>query len=283
MSMTNLIVVPTHRTGVAMLENLLKSFKGFDKYPILIVVCDYKRSDEKVFRFIKERFQYLQLSWEQIETNSFELGGLYTAYTKTEYSELLLLSHSCEIVNLDILDTVFEQHRGKSVAFGLQTGSWKSTQGENLDITLRYLDARTNSRLLDLGEVQFWQGHLGKYRRTVLDQMNLLEFLPMNMVEAISKSELLFTSTYQSLDPETIVLFPDWKDGDVFEEKFGRMRLKIANEFLIKWKTHWTTDMVFDDIREKYFSNRMKRVFAARFPRLSSRMAQVRRRTLAKE
>ena len=73
--MTSLIVIPTHRTGVAMLENLLKSFKGFDKYPILVVICDYKKHDEKVFRSIKERFLDLPISWEHLNTNSFELGG----------------------------------------------------------------------------------------------------------------------------------------------------------------------------------------------------------------
>jgi len=275
-AMTSLIVIPTHRTGVAMLENLLTSFKGFDEYPILIVVCDYKKDDEKVFRSIKEKFFSLPVSWEQIETNSFELGGLYTAYKKTDYEELLLLSHSCEIVNLDIFDLVFKEYGGKSVAFALQAGSWKSTQGENLDLTLKHLDPVTNAKLLELGEVRFWQGHLGKYRRAVLDEMNLLEFLPMNMIEAISRSELLFTSTYQFLDDETIVLFPNWKDGEVFEEKFGRTRLKIANEFLIKWKTHWTTDMVFDEFRAKYPSSRMKKWLAAKFPGLYSTLAQMR-------
>jgi len=266
-----------------MLENLLKSFKGFEKYPILIVICDYKEQDEALFGSIKERFPDLPLSWEQIKTNSFELGGLYTAYKKTEYDELLLLSHSCEIVNLDVLDLVFEEHRNKSVAFALDTGNWKSIEGENLNLALEYLDATTNAKLLELGDIQFWQAHLGKYRRAILDKMNLLEYLPANMIEAISKSELLFTNTYQSLDPETVVLFPTWKDGDVFEEKFGRTRLKIANEFLIKWKTHWTTDMVFDEFRAKHPSRRMKKWLAARFTRLYSTLGQIRRTSRTQE
>lgn len=280
--MTSLIVIPTHRTGVAMLENLLKSLKGFEEYPILIVICDYKKHDERVFQSIKDRFLDLPLSWEQIKTNAFELGGLYTAYEKTDYDELLLLSHSCEIVNLDILDLVFKEHRNKSIAFALETGNWNSIQGENLDLTLKYLDGKTNAKLIGLGEVQFWQGHIGKYRRAILDKMNLLEFLPTNMIEAISKSELLFTSTYQSLDPETIVLFPTWKDGEVFENKFGRTRLKIANEFLIKWKTHWTTDMVFDEVRDKQFPQRIKKLLAARFPGFYSTLRQI-RRSVAKQ
>ena len=275
--MTSLVVIPTHRSGVAMLDNLLKSFRGYDKYPILIVICDYKEEDQRVFQSIKDRFASLRISWQQIKTNSFELGGLYTAYKKTNYDELLLLSHSCEIVNLEILDLVFEKHRGKSVAFALEIGSWKSSQGENRDLTLKYLDHETNQKLLALGDIQFWQAHLGKYRRTILDQMTLSYYLPTNMIEAISKSELLFTSTYHSLDPDTVVLFPNWKDGDVFEEKFGRTRLKIGNEFIIKWKTHWNTDMVFDEIRSRYFAFRLKKLLVVQFPNLYSTLREIRK------
>jgi hypothetical protein len=275
--MTNVIVIPTHRSGVAMLDNLLTSFNGYDKYPILIVVCDYKRRDKKIFSSIREKFARLPISWEQIKTNSFELGGLYTAYEKTNYDELLLLSHSCEIVNPEILDLVFEKHSGKSVAFALQTGNWKSTQGENRRFTLKHLDHDTNLKLLKLGDIEFWQAHLGKYRRAILDQMNLKDYLPTNMIEAISKSELLFTSGYHSLDPTTVVLFPNWKDGDVFEEKFGRMRLKIMNEYIIKWKTHWNVDMVFDDVKNKYLRHRVKKLLRLKLPTVYASLNEIRK------
>jgi hypothetical protein len=252
----------------------LRSFNGYDKYPILIVICDYKQRDRKIFHSIKEGFAHLPVTWEQIKTNSFELGGLYTAYQKTNYEELLLLSHSCEIINPEIFDLVFQKNRGKSVAFALQTGNWKSAQGENLGFTLKYLDHNTNLRLLEMGEIEFWQAHLGKYRRTILNQMNMLDYLPTNMIEAISKSELLFTSTYHSRDPNTVVLFPHWKDGDVFEEKFGRKRLKIMNGYIIKWKTHWTTDMVFDDIKSKYFRNRVKGLLRLKLPTAYARLRE---------
>lgn len=243
-----------------MLGNLLRSFNGYDKYPIMVVLCDYQPKDQKIFRAVRKEFAHLPITWAEIRTNSFELGGLYTAYQKTSYEELLLLSHSCEIVNPAIFDLVFEKLRSKSVAFALQTGNWKSAQGDNLRLTLKHLDHETNRELLRLGDIEFWQAHLGKYRRPILDQIDILKYLPGNMIEAISKSELLFTSTYHSLDPDSVVLFPGWKDGDVFEEKFGRKRLKIMNEYLIKWKSHWTTDMVFDEVRGEYFQERVKRV-----------------------
>ena len=252
--MKRVIVVPTYRTGIKFLENLLSSFRGYRKYPILIVISDYRESDREVFSAVLNKFPELPLSLETIETNSFELGGLYTAYKKTDYDEFLLLSHSCEIVNPDIFDLVFDVHAGRSVAFGLQSGDWGAAMGrerQNEEFILRHLDRETHDKLVRLGSVRFWQGHIGKFRREILNRMNLLEYLPTNMIEAISKSELLFTSTYHSMDSTTVVLFPDWVDGDVVQKKFGRKRLKIVNEYIIKWKTHWSTDMVFADMGSK--------------------------------
>jgi hypothetical protein len=273
--MRSIIVIPTYRTGVKFLDNLLDSFKGYDKYPILIVISDYKQRDREIFSDIRKKFSNLPIVWEPIKTNSFELGGLYTAYKKTDYDEFFLLSHSCEIVNTDIFDIVFEEYKNRSVAFGLQSGNWKDAhgeQGQNTKFILRHLDPKTNLRLINLGDIKFWQGHIGKYRRKVLDKMDLPDYLPTNMIEAISKSEQLFTSTYHSLDKDTVVLFPDWQDGNVIEEKFGKERMKIMNEYIIKWKTHWYPAMVFEDMKSKYFGHRIANLIKIKFPVLYSRL-----------
>jgi len=251
--MTGAIVIPTHRTGIRFLENLLASFNGYDKYPLLIVINDYTENDCQGFTSLFERFGKLPISLKTLKTNSFELGGLYVAYQETAYDEFLLLPHSCEIVNVSLFDIVFEKYRGRSVAFGLQTGNWKKhalgRKRENEKLILRYLDADTNRELVRRGDVQFWQGHIGKYRRAVLDKMDLKDYLARNMIEAISKSELLFTNAYHALDSTTVALFPNWVDGVETEEKFGKRRLRVANEFLIKWKTHWNVGMVLEDIK----------------------------------
>ena len=257
--MKNVIVIPTHRTGTKLLENLLASFQGYSEYPILIVISDYGQSDREAFSSIINSFSKLPLSLETIETNSFELGGLYTAYKKTDYDEFFLLPHSCEIVNRDIFDIVFNKNAGRSVAFGLQIGDWNAFMGhkrQNERFILKHLDRATYDKLVQLGKIRFWQGHIGKFRREILNGMNLLDYLPHNMIEAVSKSELLFTSTYHSLDTTTVVLFPDWTDGKVVEEKFGKKRLKIKNEYIIKWKTHWSPEMVFEDMKSKYVGYR---------------------------
>jgi hypothetical protein len=210
--MKGVIVIPTHRTGAAFLENLLASFQGYSEYPILIVILDYQQGDHKLFSPITTSFTNLPISLETMETNSFELGGLYTAYTKTDYDEFFLLPHSCEIVNRSLFDIIFNKCAGRSVAFGLQGGNWKDALGpgrHNEEFVLSYLDKATNKKLLELGNVKFWQGHVGKYRRAILDKMDLFDFLPNNMIEAISKSELLFTSAYHSLDRTTAVLFQE--------------------------------------------------------------------------
>lgn len=277
---SGVIVIPTHRTGVAMLENLLASLKRCTAYPILIVICDYKRSDKIVFARIREQFSYLPITWERIETNSFEFGGLYTAYQKTNYDEFLLLSHSCEILNPALFDLVFEKHKGKSVAFTLEPGNWQATQSEDQKLLLKYINEDTNRKLLELGEVRFWLAHLGKYRRVILDKMDLKQYLPTNMFEAISISELLFTTTYQSLDPATIVLFPECR-RNVFEEKFGRTRRKIENDYFIKWQTHWTLNMVFEDIQSKLWRYRLKNTLKTfvldHYPGAYPRITQARR------
>ena len=277
---SSVIVIPTHRTGVAMLENLLTSLKGYNAYPILVVVCDYKRSDKKIFARIGERFAHLPITWEHIKTNSFEFGGLYTAYQKTKYEEFLLLPHSCEILNLALFDLVFEKHKGKSIAFTLQSGNWRAAQDEDQRLLLKYIGEGTNRKLLELGEVRFWLAHLGKYRRVILDKMDLKQYLPTNMFEAISISELLFTTTYHSLDPATIVLFPECR-GNVFEQRFGRTRRKIENDYFIKWQTHWTTSMVFEDVQSKLFryrvKNKVKKFILHHFPSAYPRIIKARR------
>jgi hypothetical protein len=260
--MKSVIVIPTHRTGIKFLENLLVSFQGYSKYPVLIVISEYRYEDRKAFSSVLRTFSELPLSLETMETNSFELGGLYTAYQETDYDEFFLLSHSCEIVNRDIFDIVLNEYAGRSVAFGLQTGDWNDWLGrtrENERFILKYLDGATNDKLARLGNIRFWQGHIGKFRREILDRMNLLEYLPNNMIEAVSKSELLFTSVYHSLDKNAVVLFPDWIDGEVVEEKFGKERLKIMNEYIIKWKTHWSPEMVFEAMRSRHAGYRAKK------------------------
>jgi hypothetical protein len=219
-AMKDAIVVPTHVSGIAFLENLLGSLQGLRRYPIVIVVNGFRERQLPTFLAVKQRFADLPITLLTLKTNSFEFGGLLAAYRYTSFDNLFLLPHSCEVVSPALFDLVFERHRERSVALALAESRWGSGM---------------------------WHSQIGKYRRQILDRIDLEEYLPRNMLEAI-KTEVFFTRRYHSLDGGTVVLFPDWTDSNVFEEKFGRRRMKIANEYVIKWKSHWTVKMVADEL-----------------------------------
>lgn len=259
--MKSVVVIPTHITGIELLTNLLRSLHGYSKYPLLVVVQDHKRKNDSKYASVMREFADLPISLKTMRSNSFELGGLYAAYTQTDYDEFFLLSHSCEIVNTDIFDIVFQKHMNASVAFALQPGNWNDFCFHHKKFVLKYLDEDVHQACCRIGDVQFWQGHIGKYRREILNQLDLKYYLPGNMIEAVSKSELLFTSTYHALDDGTVVLFPKWIDGSTVEFKCGKKRLKIMNEYIIKWKTHWTGQMVIDAMNRRSLSGRCKMHF----------------------
>lgn len=222
MTTEDVIVIPTHIAAIKFLENLLESFRGFDKYPVLVIVNEYRKKDSAQFLDIKQRFRNLPISIMPAKGNNFNFGGLYCAYFYTGYKNIFLLPGSCEIVDTDLFDIVFEKYRDKSVAFAL-------------------MDHAVTK--------DFWHSEVGKFRRSVLDKIDLPAYLPSDWVEACA-TEIFFSSRYHSLDKDAVVLFPDWVDCDVFEEKFGKLRMKIANEYIIKWKSHWNMGMVFDHIKK---------------------------------
>lgn len=252
--MKQAIVIPTHRSGIGFLDSLLTSFQGFSKYPILVVVNDSKPTDHKIFQDLRENFHKLPISIEYLGSNSFELGGIYVGHLRSDYDEIFLIPHACEIKSLELLDIVFEKYGGRSVALSIQTGNWNYSCGESKELealVLSHLDKEIHQLLQRLGEIPFIPSLIGKFRREVLNRMNLHFYLPTNIIEAISKSELLFSRDYMRLDDGVVWLFPEFKDGKVFEQHRGKLRMKIQNEFILKWKSHWSPKMVFDEVAKQ--------------------------------
>jgi hypothetical protein len=255
--MAPLIVIPTHRSGFHMLENLLASLGRQLPYGILVVINDCREEDITALRAILGRHPALQVDVASQAQNTFELGGLAVALATTNADEFFLLSHSCELVDTGLFDILFQEHAGKSVALSLMDGDWRRALGRRRKyepLVLRYLDRRAHDRLLEIGLLKIIPSLLGKYRRAVLERMDLATYLPSNLIEAISKHEMLFSYDYLRLDPQTVTLFPDFVDGADGAEirwKFGKPRMRIANSYIIKWKSHWSPRMIYDELTGK--------------------------------
>jgi len=84
--MNQLILIATTPDRNQWSNNLLKTIKGYDKYPIMIL-SDY----------------------------SFEIGKIKQVMDHTNYDEFFFLQDSVEIKNRDIFDLVFETYKGKTV------------------------------------------------------------------------------------------------------------------------------------------------------------------------
>lgn len=214
----NVIVIPSHVSGLKFLENLLTSFGEYKKYPIYVVINEYKEEVEPLFQSLLAKFKHLPITVGRLKSNSFEFGGLLCAYDETAYDSFFLLPHSCEVVDPRVFEIAFEEYRGRSAAFFL--------------------------RLPEIGS-PCWESHIGKYRREILTAIDFKRFQPHNIYDATHLSEFPFTRAYQMAEPTAFVFYTLRGPKGEITEKFGKPRLKMATPFLIKWKTHWSTRMLF--------------------------------------
>jgi FkbM family methyltransferase len=231
----NVIVIPSHVSGLRFLENLLTSFGTYDRYPIYLVINEYRDEVEPLFQAVLSKFRHLPISVGRLKSNSFEFGGLLCAYDETAYQNFFLLPHSCEIVDPRVFEVAFEEYRGRSAAFFLR---------QQFDGT------------------HFWESHIGKYRRETLAAINFRQFQPHNIYEATYRSEFGLTRRYQMHEPTAFAFHRVSGPTGEIAEKFGKPRLKMSTPQLIKWKTHWSAAMLFSsfpkDQKREYFSCRLR-------------------------
>lgn len=217
------IAVPTHISGIQFLGNFLHSMRTCAEYDICVVVNEYKAEQESAYESTLRDFRHLPIRLIFLEGNHGEYGALYSLMNQTSYEEIFLLSHSCEVVDTKLFDIVFGDHAGRSVALSFS----------------RRVPATTVS----------WTSFLGKYRRAILNQIDLEYFLPRNFFESCM-AEFFFTDRYHRMDPSTLCLFPQFVDAGKFTLKFGKERMVLENEYLIKWKSHWSIEMVLDQMKK---------------------------------
>ena len=174
-----------------------------------IVIASTPQTSEALTNLIDSLKGYNKYPIIVLIDNTFELGKINYIYHSTDIDEFLLLHDSCEIKDLSLFDIVFEEHRGESVA---------------------------------LSDCPCIFGcYLGKYRREVLAKMFIP--LPKNKSEAV-QYEVEFNKMYIDNEPNFTLLFNDLRDRQVFEEKFGRLNMKLENKYLIKYKGTWSPAMI---------------------------------------
>jgi len=134
-----------------------------------------------------------------------------------EWDELLFLHDSMEIKDYSLFDIVFEKYKGESVSFTYQP---------------------------------FFIMGLGKYlRKPYLEAA----FTTTNAYSDYAPHEYTFGSEYvKCAGKEPIVLFPDFMEEEQmqhgkrphYERKFNRQNLVMENQYVKKYKGHWTNNMI---------------------------------------
>lgn len=82
---------------------------------------------------------------------------------------------------------------------------------------------------------------LGKYRRKILETMDIKPTLTKK--DAVI-AEMSFNQDYCSREPKMTVLFPEFRNSNVFVDKFGRKNMLLENEYLRKYKGTWCWEQV---------------------------------------
>ena len=143
--------------------------------------------------------------------NWFEYGAVIPVMERTKYDEVFLLHDTCEIKNAYLFDLIFEKYPGISVAL-----------------------------------TRNFQMHMGKFLRSVLEKVDIPR----------AKDAWVDADVEESFPPKYIVA-ADWRYVTLFpgfasvgdwpperEEKFGRLNMVLENEFLKKYKSKWSRNMI---------------------------------------
>lgn len=141
------------------------------------------------------------------ELNGYDPGGIVYAMHHTELDEFFILHDSCIVKDNKLFDKVFHKDH-KSIA-------------------------------LSLTPCPFGM-FLGKYQRSVCEMMEIP--VAHNKYHAVELEES-WNREY-SAKAQWELLFDDFHDQQVFEEKFGRTNMVLENKYLKKWKGSWHRDMV---------------------------------------
>lgn len=145
-----------------------------------------------------------------------ELDHIKWILAHTRLDEFLFLHDSCELLNPALLDLAFKKYQGRSVGFcesPLKFGTF-----------------------------------LGKFRRAVLERMH--NWPDVNCKVDAVHAERWFAQEYLRIEPDAPLITPTLHDRDFYTEKFGRLNMVLENQYLRKYKGHWTMEMALEADRQ---------------------------------
>ena len=197
------ITITTWSGGEEPCSLLMKSIWNIN-YPVLVVVNDIQNMPPswgmKLYAMTGEQDWHVQGN----TFDGYELGAIESTLKHTDWDEFILLQESIEIKDKDVFRLMFDEYPGQSVAYN-----------------------------------PHFQMYLGKYRREVLERMQLP--VVRTKVEAVRQEEQ-FAREYERTDGNLKIFNPQFRDEAFYnnwEEMFGRKNLKMEDAYIIKRKGTW--------------------------------------------
>lgn len=138
--------------------------------------------------------------------DDWEIGCIKWMYERTDCDEFFLMQDTVEIKDLSLFDILFEEKANFSVSIAPKADSY-----------------------------------LVKYCREVLDNIEIP--VAKNKRQAVDYEWDYWNFHYFS-KCVAYTLLPSLGPENVFEEKFGKYRQKLENEYLVKYKGTWLPEMI---------------------------------------
>jgi len=205
-----IVVIHTLAGREAWLRNSLERLKGYDnRYPLVIYFSDPNPPDISFQSYLGTLPYPVYYFPERYET-----GCISYVNRIIQPDEFIYLHDSIEIKDTSIFDMSF-----------------------NLKWSVHYFER--------------FMCYAGKFRREALDKI----VIPVSMTKTDAcinedkgaKPECnSFMWKYFKIE-DCIWLFPGFKDGKTFQDKFGRRNLVVENRFIKKYKGTWKWSMIKDD------------------------------------
>jgi len=168
------------------------------------IVIIHARQDSS---WLAECLNSIQTDYPVLLTNhdGWCMNGIQKIWETTDYDEMVFLNESMVVKDNAIWDILFKEHDGKSVMLGERFLMFFGKFRREMVNKLVFPEVKTKVDDVLLGE--------GKWCREYMELNDHIELQPLS-------------------------------DNDRREDKHGRTNMVLENDYFIKWKGHWSLDMV---------------------------------------